>query len=235
MNKRVVAIIVSGGSGKRLGGDIPKQYVEIEGKTILQFTIEKFCRSNYISEIVVVANIDYMSLAKEITGKVNSEKKISIVEAGAERYLSVFKGIKYVYEKSPDSFVLIHDAVRPNLPDYIIKEVALALNKSDAVSTAIPVIDTLYLVSKSGIEIKNRDGYYAAQTPQGFKLKKIFNAYSFLLNNKSFIPTDDISAYCFAYPSKDVYIVKGSIHNNKITYKEDIEWFESLVRTGKNY
>lgn len=230
----VVAIIVSGGSGKRLGADIPKQYIEVEGKTILQYTLEKFSRSKYISEIVVVANIDYMQLASEIAKKLSSEKEIHIVEGGTERYLSVYNGVKYVFEKYPESFVLIHDAVRPNLPDYIINEVVLALNKYNAVSTAIPVKDTLYLTDKSGIEVIDRKLYYTAQTPQGFRVKKILTAFDFLLKRKDFIPTDDISVYCYAHNSKDVYIVKGSIHNNKITYKEDIVWFESLIKSGNN-
>lgn len=235
MLNKAVAIIVSGGSGKRLGADIPKQYIYVEGKPILQYTLEKFILSEYISEIVVVANVDYIQLASEIAKGVNSEKEIHIVEGGTERYLSVYNGVKYVFEKYPESFVLIHDAVRPNISDYIIKEVVLALNTYNAVATAIPVKDTLYLISKSGIEVKDRESYYAAQTPQGFKAKMILAAYNMWLKQKCFIPTDDISVYCYAYNSKDVYIVNGSIHNNKITYKEDIVWFESLIKVANNY
>ena len=223
------AIIVSGGSGKRLGSDTPKQYLEVNGKTILQYSLEAFLTHPKIHGVIVVAHNDYLLLTEEIAANIQSDKEIQIVKGGTERHLSVLEGLKAAEMAEPFSNVLIHDAVRPNVSQQIISDTIEALENHEAVSTAISVSDTIYIKDNNEISVPNRNNVYAAQTPQAFRLSAMLEAYLMLRMNNGFAPTDDVSVYLKAFPKRAIFIVNGSSDNKKITYSSDLNWFDEVI------
>ena len=220
------AIILASGTGSRFGADIPKQFVKIADKTILEHTIEIFEKSEYINEIFIVITPEYRDFAQEIILK-NSYKKVTkLLNGGEIRKDSSYIGINAIEDEEAN--VLIHDCARPFVSQRIIKDCIKALEQYSAVGVAIPTSDTI-VETNNGI-IKNvppRSNLMRMQTPQGFKMSVIKEAHELSKNDKNF--TDDCglivkNGLC------DVYIVNGDDKNIKITYPSDISLAEKLLQ-----
>ena len=220
------AIILASGTGSRFGANIPKQFVKIADKTILEHTIEIFEKSEYINEIFIVITPEYRDFAQEIILK-NSYKKVTkLLNGGEIRKDSSYIGINAIEDEEAN--VLIHDCARPFVSQRIIKDCIKALEQYSAVGVAIPTSDTI-VETNNGI-IKNvppRSNLMRMQTPQGFKMSVIKEAHELSKNDKNF--TDDCglivkNGLC------DVYIVNGDDKNIKITYPSDISLAEKLLQ-----
>lgn len=220
------AIILASGTGSRFGANIPKQFVKIADKTILEHTIEIFEKSEYINEIFIVITPEYRDFAQEIILK-NSYKKVTkLLNGGEIRKESSYIGINAIEDEEAN--VLIHDCARPFVSQRIIKDCIKALEQYSAVGVAIPTSDTI-VETNNGI-IKNvppRSNLMRMQTPQGFKMSVIKEAHELSKNDKNF--TDDCglivkNGLC------DVYIVNGDDKNIKITYPSDISLAEKLLQ-----
>ena len=212
------AIILASGSGSRYGDDIPKQFVKIAGKTILEHTIEIFEKTQNIDEIIVVITPQYKSLAKKITDRNNYKKISKILEGGALRKDSSYIGISSI--EDDEANVLIHDCARPFLTQEIISSCIEALKTHSAIDVAIPATDTIIKVEDEFISsIPKRSELMCGQTPQCFKLSLIKQAHKLAKNDNNF--TDDCGLIV-KYNLAPVYVVKGSCENIKVTYKSDI-------------
>ena len=220
------AIILASGSGSRFGADIPKQFVKIAGKTILEHTIEIFEKSELIDEIFVVITPEYKQLAQEIILK-NSYTKISkLLNGGRIRKESSYIGINAIEDEEAN--VLIHDCARPFVSRQIIADCINSLRNYSAVGVAIPTSDTIVEIDNGIIKnVPSRDKLMRMQTPQGFKLSVIKKAHELSENDKNF--TDDCglivkNGLC------DVYIINGDDRNIKITYPSDICIAEKMLQ-----
>lgn len=216
-----IALILLGGSGKRFGGDVPKQFLCRNDIPIYIDAVRKYEKVDAITDILLVVNKDYIDEVKSDLTKYNISKVVDVIPGGKERFISSYLGIKYLSSYfSKDDNVLIADAVRPNTSEIIILANIFALNDSKAVLTAIrgnpqaERIDTAHIIN--GIP-------FLAQTPQSFKLGYIYNLYEEYINEENFFPTDDIN---LVELKKDKYvIVEGEESNYKITNKVDFDKF----------
>lgn len=216
---RNIALILLGGSGKRFGGDTPKQFLKRNDIPIYIDAIKKYEEVEAITDILLVVNKDYIEEVKTDLKKFNIQKVVGVIEGGKERFISSYLGIKYLSSYfSKDDNVLIADAVRPNTSRIIILANIFALNEANAVLTAIrgnpqaERIDTAHLIN--GVP-------YLAQTPQSFKLGYISSLYEEYISDDNFFPTDDIN---LVELKKDKYdIVEGEESNYKITNKVDFD------------
>ena len=214
-----IALILLGGSGKRFGGETPKQFIKKNNIPIYIDAINKYQNVDSISDILLVVNKDYIDEVKEDLKTYNIKKVIDVIPGGKERFISSYLGIKYLanlYNK--DDNVLIADAVRPNTSEIIILANIFALMEAKAVLTAIKGnpqkerIDTAHMIN--GIP-------FLAQTPQSFKLGYIYSLYEEFINEENFFPTDDIN---LVELKKDKYVVvEGEESNYKITNIGDFE------------
>ncbi len=212
------AIVLASGKGNRFGGEIPKQFIEIKGKTILEHTIEVFEKSKEIDEIIVVITPEYRTLAENILHKNNYKKVSKLLNGGAIRKESSYIGVSSI--EDDEANVLIHDCARPFISQEIISNCVKSLEKHSALVVAIPAVDTILKVEDNKItSIPKRDELMCAQTPQCFKLSLIKKAHELSKNDNNF--TDDCGLVV-KYNLAPVYVVKGSIENIKITYKSDI-------------
>lgn len=224
------AIILLSGSGTRFGLPLPKQFIEIKGSPLFSFSLHAFDINKWIDEIVLVVNPFYKTEVEKYlsnSGKVFL-KPIKVIEGGETRQKSSFLGISVLTK--PDTKVLIHDAVRPFVKQSIIDECILKLDKYKAVSTVIPLSDTLYYKNKDDeiIDIPERENYIRAQTPQGFHLQTIISAHKLAGENGVINAPDD----CYLvkkYNLADIGLVAGDINNIKITYQLDIDLAETII------
>ena len=224
-----IVFILAGGTGSRVGGDTPKQFLPLEdGRSVLEHAVDAFEQSHYIDEIVIVMHPDWMNEAEELVHKNTWTKVKHLISGGNERWESSWNGIAlYLKEdkKDPDTFYWFHDAARPFVSQDIISRVAEGLKKHLAVTVAVPVTDTLYKVEsvKCKVEsIPSRSEFMRAQTPQAFHYLAIGPAYMRAIQQKKIKATDDVGILMTYNPEVDVYYVEGEESNRKITYKQDL-------------
>lgn len=219
-------VILASGVGSRYNSDIPKQFIKIAGKTVMEHTIEVFENSQYIDEIILVITPEYRHVAENILMKNNYKKVSKLLNGGATRKDSSYIAISSIDDTEAD--VLIHDCARPFLSERVIKDCIEALDKYQAIDVAIPSADTIIKVKEGIIDsIPNRSELRRGQTPQCFKLSLIKRAHELSKNDNNF--TDDCGLVV-KYDLADVFVVDGDGENIKITYPEDIFMADKLFQ-----
>ena len=223
MSKNIV-IIVCSGIGKRMNSNVPKQFIKINDKPIVCYTIDKFENCNYIDEIIIVTNKEYIDYFKNsIINDYNYKKISAVIEGGKERLNSVYNGINYI-KCNKDSIVLIHDGVRPFIDEKDIISIIEKTKIYDACILGVKVKDTVKICKDGFIQTTpNRENIWLAQTPQAFKYNIIKEAYEYAFNNNLFVTDDASVVENFGFKVK---IIEGNYSNIKITTKEDFKFFE---------
>ncbi len=226
------AIVLAGGSGSRMNSDIPKQYIEIEGKPILAYSLIIMEQNPIIDEIILVTrkeDVDYCR--REIVNKFNINKVTNIVPGGAERFLSVYEGVK----ASAGNYLWIHDGARPCLSDELLVRLGRDVEEYGATITAVPSKDTVKVI-KNGFVVNtpNREDIWMIQTPQVFEAKSIKEAYVNMFSSPSEQNITDDAMIMENYGSKKVHITMGEYTNIKVTTPDDILSVEKYLKKIKN-
>lgn len=226
-----IAIILAGGSGRRLGESIPKQFIKIAGKKVIEHTIGVFQSHRLIDEICVVVNVDYLREIEQIRLCNNFSKLRKVLVGGEERYESSLAAIN-AYSQIGECNMIFHDSVRPLVTERIITDCIKALETYDAVDVAVTTTDTIIQVDKNDeiINIPPRETLRNGQTPQAFKLSTISKAYKKALQDKEFRTTDDCGVVLKYLPEIPICVVRGEMFNMKLTYKEDIFLLDKLFQ-----
>ena len=231
--KKIAAIIVAGGSGKRMGGTVKKQFIKLQGKEVLAHTIEKFNQLEEVEEIiVVVGEEDIYKVKKEIVERYEFNKVSKVVAGGQERQDSVYNGLMAMNDKI--EYVMIHDGARPFISKEILKRVIEETMEYKATIVAVPVIDTIKVINTTTQKVEDtpkREKLWAVQTPQSFERKLLEEAYK-MAKKKELQVTDD-SMIVEAYGEK-VHVVLGEYTNIKITTPEDLIIGESILNKDIN-
>lgn len=227
--KKNVAVILAGGSGTRVGGDCPKQFLEIAGKTIIEHTIEAFASNPRIDEIAVVTRHDYTLYVHDLLAVRPCTKVRHVVAGGKERYYSTLAALSLYTDD--DTRLLIHDAVRPLVTQRIIDDCLDALDECDAVNVAIPATDTIIQVDGEGrmVAVPPRATLRNVQTPQGFRRAVLRKAFDLALQDEAFVPTDDCSVVFRYMPDTQIKVIAGDVMNIKITYPDDLREAERVL------
>jgi len=227
--KKNIAVILASGTGERFGLNIPKQFYELNGKTILEYSIESFENHDEIDEIILVTNPEFRDFTQEILNKNNYTKVTKLLNGGKTRVESSYIGTKDIEDRVN---VLIHDAVRPFINKEIIDKNIEALKTYNAVGTAISSVDTIIEVDDRGFitNIPNRKYLKRIQTPQSFKSELIKKAHKLALADKSSVFTDDCGLVV-KYNLDKIYIVDGSENNIKITTQSDLNIVKNILET----
>ena len=220
-------VIVAAGTGSRMNMGINKQFIKLEGKEIIAYTIEKFYNNSNIEDIVVVVKEDESEFfKKEILDKYNF-KNVKIAYGGKERQDSVYNGLKLLDEKC--DVVLIHDGARPFVSDKIIDKSIEEAKEHKAIVVGVPVKDTIKVIDndKNIVDTPNRSVLWAVQTPQTFDYNILIDAYKDAFKNK-FYGTDD--AMLVERIGSKVKMLEGSYNNIKITTQEDLNIGSQILR-----
>jgi len=211
-----VAIILAAGSGTRFKSEIPKQFIEIGNKKIIQYSIDAFKKSEVIDKIIIV-------VSKHFLDEISKEYSDDMVVAGGEsRTSSSYNGLLACPKKTKK--VLIHDAARPFISKRIILSCIDALDTYKAVVTSISAVDTIIRASNEEVlDVEDRDALFLNQTPQGFEYNTIINAHK----NSTQDATDDISL--LELDKIKCKVIEGSPKNIKITTSTDIHTAKSIL------
>jgi 2-C-methyl-D-erythritol 4-phosphate cytidylyltransferase len=218
------AIIVAAGSGTRFGSEIPKQFLEINGKPIVSHSISAFENAVTINEIILVVSDADMERASQLLPQFNSEKLSSIVPGGAARSQSVKNGFSFVKARG---VIAVHDAARPMVMPEDIDRVVARANDVGAACLTLPVTDTIKEISGDKItKTVDREYLRRAATPQAFRYHILERALDISHNVNA---TDE----CFLVEmlGMDVAFVDGSTQNIKITYPEDLLFADAVLRS----
>jgi 2-C-methyl-D-erythritol 4-phosphate cytidylyltransferase len=220
-------IIVAAGTGSRMKKDINKQFIKLNSKEIIAYTIDKFYNNENIDDIVVVIKKDEEEYFTEnIINKYKFEN-IKIAYGGAERQDSVYNGIKKLEKNC--NIVLVHDGARPFITSNIIKNSIEQAKEHNAVVVGVKVKDTIKVVSEDGniVDTPNRSYLWSVQTPQVFKYEIITKAYQDAYNNNYYGTDDAMLVERIGY---NVKMVEGSYDNIKITTQEDLNFGEQILK-----
>ena len=225
-----IAIILAGGSGSRFGADMPKQFLQVAGKMIIEHTIDAFERHPMIDEIAIISRADYMEEMREMVKKDGYVKVTHVLQGGKERYHSSLAAIEAF--TNDDDNLLIHDGVRPLVSERIISDCVNALAEYEAVDVAVPTTDTIIELNEDGsiARIPQRRLLRNAQTPQCFRRRVIAEAFRLALQDPDFFPTDDCSIVLKYMPEVAIKVVDGEPSNIKVTYKSDLEMVERRLK-----
>lgn len=222
---KVSAIIVAGGKGKRMGGDLSKQFLEIKGKPMLYYTLNKFLNNGNIHEVILVLPEDEVDYCKEEILDKYKLKINKIVIGGKERSDSVYNGLMAIENSS---IVLIHDGARPFVSNKIIDEGIKYAETYGAAACGVTPKDTIKVIDKSSFskESPERSTLVAIQTPQCFKYSLILEAHQWAREKKLAVTDDTMVAEAYG---KKVFIYDGDYINIKITTPDDLILAERLV------
>lgn len=238
---KTAALIVAAGRGSRLGGDIPKQYLNVAGRPLLAHTLEVFLQVPEIDRIRVVIHPDDVNRYNEAAAACRSSRLGLPVFGGATRQDSVRLGLEALGADCPDR-VFIHDAARPFVSPKSLAHLLKALQDQPAAVLATPVFDTLKRGGSDGLitATQPRDGLWRAQTPQAFNFQQILDAHRRVhaLGRADFTDDSQIAEWA----GIPVALVAGSEENFKVTSAEDLNRAERLllsrlgdVRTGTGF
>lgn len=227
-----VALVLSGGTGTRLGANMPKQYLEVNNKPILIYCLETLCGSTQIDAIQIVAAVEWQETILSLLEKYHLATKFKGFSLpGENRQLSILSGLRSIREYATDeSLVLVHDAARPNLSKELIDKCFEAIEGYDGVLPILPMKDTVYL-SEDGKQITSllkRSQVYAGQAPELFRVGAYYKANEALLPDKIFEINGSTEPAILG--GLNVAVIPGDEGNFKITTQADLERFMELVK-----
>lgn len=227
-SRAIHIVIVAAGTGNRFGSDLPKQFCDLCGKPVLAHVIETFSRAVPDATVTLVLSAQGSVWWRDWC----ADKSIAspdIVIGGSTRSESVYNALKHIIAggTGPSDMVLIHDGARPLLTSEVIHRVVEATSQTGAAIPVTPVVDSLRHIEGDSSRPVDRSALRAVQTPQGFNLEALYNAYCQALNDGHADFTDDASLIqAFGH---EVVMVDGSPYNIKITNPADIVVARALL------
>ena len=254
---RMVAVVLGGGVGQRLGAGMPKQLLTLGGQTLVERCVAAFDQAPGVDEVLVVMARGYTEQVKAMLADGGYRKVTDVIEGGATRPDSTRVALAAIAGtaagRAPggglgaapggglggaggggtgdDCGVLLHDAARPLVDQQIIADCVASLEVHEAAGVAVPTSDTI-VITNNGVmrSVPRRETLFRCQTPQCFRLSVIARAHELAAADPDFAPTDDCGVVLRYLPEVDVHIVPGSERNIKITYPQDLAVAEALLR-----
>jgi 2-C-methyl-D-erythritol 4-phosphate cytidylyltransferase len=230
---RMVAVVLGGGTGQRVGAALPKQLLRLGGRTLLEHCVAAFEQAPGVDEILVVMAGDYVPQVRDMLASGGYRKVTGVIAGGVARSDSTrvaLAAIAGACSDLDDCGVLLHDAARPLVDQRIIADCVAALAVHEAAGVAVPASDTM-VITDNGVmhSMPRRETLWRCQTPQCFRLPVIARAHELAAADPSFVPTDDCGVVLRYLPGVQVHIVPGSERNLKVTYPQDLAVAEALL------
>ena len=229
-------ILLAGGVGKRMGTDIPKQFLEVDGKPIIVYSIENFQKNPQIEKIVVVCVKDWIDKTWELIKKYNLTKVEWIIEGGSTGHDSIRNGVFFLKDKvNPEDHIIVHDAVRPVLPQKAIDEVIRVSHEKGTASSSIECHPPIVYTEdhESGITDVDREHVMLTASPQAFNYALALKCYE--QAEAEDYHTSTFTSSLLIHCHERVYFAKGTSCNIKITRKEDLALFEALLKIPEEH
>ncbi|MBQ9768354.1 MAG: 2-C-methyl-D-erythritol 4-phosphate cytidylyltransferase [Lachnospiraceae bacterium] len=229
-------IVLAGGKGSRMQSEVPKQYMLLDGKPLLYYSLRAFEESNVERVVLVTAEGEEDYCRKELVERFGFTKVTAIVAGGGERYASVWNGLHFLHsEKDAPEYVLIHDGARPLITAELINRVLAQTESYGACVAGMPVKDTIQMTDEHGVITltPKRESLWIAQTPQAFEFSLVYEAYEQVMQEAKIQVTDDAMVVGL-YRDVPIQMVRGSYTNIKVTTPEDLVFAELLLNKRKS-
>ena len=228
------AIVLAAGQGRRMGTDLPKQFLPLCGKPVLWYSLNCFQNSGLTDRIVLVTGKEWIGYCEEeIVQKYGLSKVKTITEGGENRYDSVYNGLKACADTE---FVMIHDGARPFITDEILRRGLLGAEKTGACVIGMPSKDTVKIADQEGFikETPQRSSVWIIQTPQVFRYSLIREAYRRIMESGTVNVTDDAMVVEQTLGTK-ISLAEGSYENLKVTTPDDLLKCRAIVEGTKSF
>jgi 2-C-methyl-D-erythritol 4-phosphate cytidylyltransferase len=237
---RMVAVVLGGGVGQRIGAQVPKQLLRLGGRTLIEHCVAAFEQAPGVDEILVVMAAGYTGQVRSMLAEAGYRKVSAVIEGGVARPDSTRIALAAIAASASDRAgdsdsdrdcgVLLHDAARPLVDQRIIADCVASLQVHQASGVAAPVSDTI-VITDNGVmhSMPRRDTLLRCQTPQCFRLPVIARAHELAAADPDFFPTDDCGVVLRYLPDVNVHVVPGSERNIKITYPQDLAIAELML------
>ena len=227
------AVVLAAGQGRRMGTDLPKQFLPLCGKPVLWYSLNCFQNSGLTDRIVLVTGKEWIGYCEEIVQKYGLSKVKTITEGGENRYDSVYNGLKACADTE---FVMIHDGARPFITDEILRRGLLGAEKTGACVIGMPSKDTVKIADQEGFikETPQRSSVWIIQTPQVFRYSLIREAYRRIMESGTVNVTDDAMVVEQTLGTK-IALAEGSYENLKVTTPDDLLKCRAIVEGTKSF
>lgn len=230
-----IAVIIAGGSGKRTGQDIPKQFLTINDKPIIIYTLENFQNNSYIDDIIAVCIDGWQHVLEAYAKQFGITKLKQIVPGGESGQHSIMNGVEAAYGKYPDnSCVVIHDGIRPLVDEFVLNNVIETCHKYGNGVTSLPYNEQIFVVNDeiSTVKYIPRETLRRVSTPQAYTLKKLHDSYKKALEIGVGFTASSYVNTMMVELGETLYFAKGSDKNIKLTTCDDLQIFMGYIQGG---
>ncbi len=232
-----MAIIIAGGSGNRLGQDIPKQFINVYDKPVLIYTLEGFQHHPQIDEIGLVCLDGWHDVVRAYAKQFNIDKLKWIISGGKTAQESIREGVYMLEGKcSDDDTVIIHDGIRPLVDDFVLTDVIMKCEKYGNAVTALPYNEQIFVADdgESTVQYIPREALRRVATPQAYKYGRLNWAYHEAFEKEIGIYGSSYTNTMMVELGERLYFANGSDKNIKITTKDDLELFKAYLKMEKD-
>lgn len=232
-----IAIIIAGGSGHRMGQDIPKQFINVFNKPILLYTLEGFQEHSGIDAIEVVCIEGWHEVVWAYAKQFNISKLKWVIAGGITGQESIRNGVMYLEDKcDPDDIIIIHDGIRPLVDESVLTDVIDKCDKYGNAVTSLPYNEQIFVVDDdiSTTKYIPRETLRRVSTPQAYKYGKLLWAYNLAFEKEIGIYGSSYTNTMMVELGERLYFAKGSDKNIKLTTKDDLEMFKAYLQSEKD-
>ena len=232
-----IAIIIAGGSGQRVGQDIPKQFINVYDKPVLIYTLEGFQHHPQIDEIGLVCLDGWHDVVRAYAKQFNIDKLKWIISGGKTAQESIREGVYMLEGKcSDDDTVIIHDGIRPLVDDFVLTDVIMKCEKYGNAVTALPYNEQIFVADdgESTVQYIPREALRRVATPQAYKYGRLNWAYHEAFEKEIGIYGSSYTNTMMVELGERLYFANGSDKNIKITTKDDLELFKAYLKMEKD-
>lgn len=230
---KTVAVIIAGGVGSRVGSNIPKQFIEIDGKPILFYTLEGFQRHEMVDEIVLVCIDGWQDEVREWAERYGITKLVDIVKGGCSGQESIRNGVYSLEGKlADDDVVVIHDGIRPLVDASVLSDVIEKCREYGNGVTSLPYNEQIFIIDDeiSTVRYIPRETLRRVSTPQAYRFGKLDSSYHTAFEKEIGIYGSSYTNTMMVELGERLYFAAGSDKNIKITTPDDVEWFRTYVK-----
>lgn len=232
-----IALIIAGGSGKRMGQDIPKQFINVYDKPIIVYTLEGFERHPQIDAIEVVCLDGWHDVLRAYARQFGITKLKWIVSGGESGQESIRNGVFNLEEKcNDDDIIIIHDGIRPMVDGSVLSDLIVKCNEYGNAVTSLPYNEQIFVIDdeQSTIKYIPRETLRRVQTPQAYKFSKLNWAYHEAFEKEIGIYGSSYTNTMMVDLGERLYFATGSEKNIKLTTKDDLEMFKAYLHQNKS-
>lgn len=233
-----IAIVVAGGVGARMGLDLPKQFVEVDGKPVLFYTLEGFQNHMNVDEIVLVCIDGWQEKVRAWASKYGISKLSGIVPGGSTVQESIRNGVFSLEGRcKPDDIVIIHDGIRPLVDETVLTDVIEKCSEFGNAVTSLPYNEQIFLVDKedpsTSVAYIPRETLRRVSTPQAYKFDLVDSKYHEAFEKQIGIYGSSYTNTMMVELGVRLHFAKGSDKNVKLTTPGDLEWFKAYLKQKK--